>query len=189
VYIVFILSSSCHVMWCHVILTALSCVTKFFYHTFFFFTLWSDCCYHHVVILSVSYSSSHHTGHHTSSSVNFFFIILITLAAVRCYTTLVVLWDCYGLVCRFISLCAVMKLHIKKILTDFLWYPHALRCARTRLLSWVSRVGKALMWVCCACVEERLAHRYARTRRAIPMDEFFFLLIGYRASSAHAIAS
>jgi hypothetical protein len=65
-----------------------------------------------------SYSSSHHTCHPTSSSVNFFFVI-ITLVAVCCYTTLVVLWDCYGLVCRFTRLCAVMKLRIKKILTDF----------------------------------------------------------------------
>jgi hypothetical protein len=34
---------------------------------------------------------------------------------------------------------------------------------------------KSLMSVCCACVEERLAHRYARTRRAIPMGFFFFV--------------
>jgi hypothetical protein len=67
----------------------------------------------------------------------------------------------------------------KKILTDFLWYPHALRFARTRLLSWVPRVDKSLMWVCCACVEERLAHRYARTRRAIPwVAGAFFLVSG-----------
>jgi hypothetical protein len=67
--IVLILSSSCHVMLYHVVLTSLSCVTKFFFLSYiFFFMLRSDCCYHHVVINFRSYSTSHHTCHHTSSS-------------------------------------------------------------------------------------------------------------------------
>jgi hypothetical protein len=75
------------------------------------------------------YSSSHHTCPYIVIS-KFFFFVIITLAAVYCYTTLVVLWDCYDLVCRFPSLCAVMKLRIKKI-------PHGLFMipARTSLRS------------------------------------------------------
>jgi hypothetical protein len=71
-YILFILSSSCHVMSYHVVLTSLSCVTKFFSIHFFFIL-----CLIVVIIMSLlnvrSYSSSHHTCHHTSASVNFFF--------------------------------------------------------------------------------------------------------------------
>jgi hypothetical protein len=89
---------------------------------------------------------------------NNFFFIIIALAAVCCYATLVVLWDCYDLMCRFASLCAVMKLHIKKILTDFLWYPHALRCARARLLSWVPRVGRVTHVMYAAHVSENASH-------------------------------
>jgi hypothetical protein len=61
-----------------------------------------------------------------------------------------------------------MKLHIKKILTDFCdTRTHFTALARACFHE--SHVcDKSLMWVCCACAEERLAHRYARTRRAIP---------------------
>jgi hypothetical protein len=147
-YILFILSSSCHVMSYHVVLTSLSCVTKFFSIHFFFIL-----CLIVVIIMSLlnvrSYSSSHHTCHHTSASVNFFFI---TLVAVCCYTTLVVLWDCYGLVCRFTSLCVVMKLRIKKILTDFCdtrtYFAALARACFHESHTW----DESVMWVCYACV-------------------------------------
>jgi hypothetical protein len=167
-----ILSSSCHVMSYHVVLTSLSCVTKFFIIHFFFsyFDLIVGII---LLLLNVrSYSSSHHTFI-IQSSLNFFFIN-ITLVAVCCYTTLAVLWDCYDLVCRFISLCVVMKLRIKKILTDFCdTRTHFAALARAcfhESNTW----DKSVMWVCCACVEERLAHRYARTRRAIPSFTLLF---------------
>jgi hypothetical protein len=124
----------------HVVLTSLSCVTKFFsIHFFFSYFVW--LCYHHVIIkcsiilIITSYLSSY------ICIGKFFFFCIITLVAVCCYTTLVVLWDCYGLVCRFTSLCVVMKLRIKKNPHGLLWYPHILRCARTCLLSWVPHVG------------------------------------------------
>jgi hypothetical protein len=114
-----ILSSSCHVMSYHVVLTPLSCVTKFFYHTFFFpyFGLIV------VIIMSLlnvrSYSLSHHTCHHNVVISRFFFyyyhrsccsvLLHNTRGAVR------LLWPRVW----FPSLCAVMKLRIKKILTDF----------------------------------------------------------------------
>jgi hypothetical protein len=138
-----------------------------------------------------SYSSSHHTCHHTSPSVNFFFII-ITLVAVCCYTTLVVLWDCYGLVCWFISLCDVMKLRIKKSSRTFV-IP-----ARTSLRSHAPAFmspprGISPHVSSCASVEERLAHRYARTRRATPLRcclfFFFFFLSDIGQVLPHAIAS
>jgi hypothetical protein len=59
------MSTSCpscrhHVMTYHVVLTSLSCVTKFFIIIFFFFHTLVSLLYHHVVILNVrSYSSSH----------------------------------------------------------------------------------------------------------------------------------
>jgi hypothetical protein len=95
--IVFVLSSSCHVMWYHVVLTSLPCVTKFFYHTFFLYFGWlflSSCrCFK-----CSSYSSSHHTCHHTSSSVNFFFYYYHhSCCSVLLHITRGV-WDCYGLV-------------------------------------------------------------------------------------------
>jgi hypothetical protein len=112
---------SCHVIPCR--LNIVIMCTKLFIIHFFFFIL----CLIIVIIMSLLNvrlcSSSHHTCHHRSSSVNFFFVI-ITLLAVCCYTTLVVLWDCYGLVCRFPSLCVVMKLRIKKSSRTFVIPAH-----------------------------------------------------------------
>jgi hypothetical protein len=109
---------SCHVI--HVVLTSLSCVTKFFYHTFFFI-LWSDClssCRNFkssLILIITSYLPSYiviskffflkYYYHHSCCSA----LLHNTRGVMR------LLCSC----CRFTSLCAVMKLRIKKILTDF----------------------------------------------------------------------
>jgi hypothetical protein len=105
----------------HVVLTSLSCVIKFFFIIHFFFFI---LCLILVIIMSLfnfrSYSSSHHTFHHRSHQQIFFFLFSSLLLQCVLRNTRG-LWDYYGLVCvcRSINLCAVMKLRIKKILTDF----------------------------------------------------------------------
>jgi hypothetical protein len=97
------MSTSCpscrhHVMTYHVVLTSLSCVTKFFIIIFFFFSYFGlitlpSCRYFKcAIILIITY-----TCHHTSSSIKFFFyyyhhsccsvLLLNTRSAVR------VLWS------------------------------------------------------------------------------------------------
>jgi hypothetical protein len=104
-----------------------------------------------------------------------------------------VLWDCYGSSVDSLA-CVPSWNFISKKSSRTFYDTRTHFAALARACFHESHVwDKSLVWVCCACVEERLAHRYARTRRAIPMLVlfffFFFFSKGYRASSAHAIAS
>jgi ABC-type amino acid transport system permease subunit len=54
--------------------------------------------------------------------------------------------------------------------------PARTRCAHACLLSRVPRVGVVRVSML-RMIKERLAHRYARTRRAIPMLMVFFFLL------------
>jgi hypothetical protein len=72
---------------------------------------------------------------------------------------------CYGIVFWFTSLCASWNFVSKKSSRTFVdTRTHFAALARACFHE--SHVwDESLMWVCCACIEERLAHRYARTRR------------------------
>jgi hypothetical protein len=149
-----------------------------FFIIHFFLILWSDCCYQHVAILSVcSYSVSHHTYHHISSSVNYFLLLssLLLQSVVTQHS-----WCCEIVIVSCVdSLASVPPWNfVSKKKSSRTFYDTRTHFAElARACFHVSHVlGKSLMWVCCACVEERLAHRYARTRRAIPSCVCSFFL-------------
>jgi hypothetical protein len=107
---------------------------------------------------------------------NKFFFTIIALTVVCCYTTLVVLWDRYGLVC-------LIHWHVwrhetphQKILRTFVM-PARTHCAYTRLLSWVSRVGWVTHVKYAAHASENASH-VATLALDVPFPGlmFFFLL-------------
>jgi hypothetical protein len=119
---------------------------------------------------------------------NKFFFTIIALTVVCCYTTLVVLWDRYGLVC-------LIHWHVwrhetphQKILRTFVM-PARTHCAYTRLLSWVSRVGWVTHVKYAAHASENASH-VATLALDVPFPGlmFFFFyylyLTWYRASPA-----
>jgi hypothetical protein len=158
---------SCHVTWYHVVLTSLSCVTKFFYHTFFFHTLvWlllSSCRYFKcpLILIITSYLSSYIV------ISKFFFLLLSSLLLQCCYTTLVVLWDCYGLVCDSLACVPSWNFVSKKSSRTFVIPARAsLRSHAPAFMSPKCGISTHVSMLR-MCQGTPRTH-YARTRRAIP---------------------
>jgi hypothetical protein len=138
-----------------------------------------------------------HTHHHIILVTyivisKFFFFVSINLVAVCCYITLVGAVRLLGLVCRVTSLYVVMKLCIKKILTDFCdTRTHFSALACTCFHEPTRGISQSCEYA--AHVSKNASH-IATLALDVPFPEklvsfFFFLLFeGHRARPSHAIA-